>query len=365
MPILRPNYDELVARFENTLRDLAGITQFGESSVAGAIARILAIELTHLYDLLETIVEQSDVTTATGAALDRIGNLFGVYRKRAQPATSLGGGLGVVFTNTSNVTVTVPAGTPVWSSRAPHRRYRTVEALTLPPGTDGNVHVVADGTSEAYHVASRELDTHGMGIQGLRVMNPTPIQNATDVEDDESYRARIMGSFLRRYFGSESYIRSVLEELPGVSRVELMTGARGPGTLDVLVVPQQMPPSSEMVEAVSETLQAAVVPGIDWRLRWPRLVPVDVQVRLTWRGAPVPDAYTQAAQAVRSVIDGLPIDEGGGTALSVSELVQAVMSVHPNILAAEVSVLVDGVRVTDIYKTPRLAILRSRHVDVF
>lgn len=364
MAILRPSYDELVARFENTLRDMAGITQFGESSVAGAIARILAIELTHLYDLLETLVEQSDVTTATGAALDRIGNLFGVYRRRAQPATSLGAGVGVVFTNTGNVTVTVPAGTTVWSSRYPHRRYRTVSELVIPPGMDGTVHVVAVGTSEAYHVGARELDSHDLGRSDVRVTNPAPIQNAVDVEDDESYRARIMGSFLRRYFGSESYIRSALEELPGISRVELMSGARGPGTLDVLVVPQQMPPSPELMGSVTETLRASVVPGIDWRLRWPRLIPVDVQVKLVWRGAPVADAYTEVAQAVRSVIDNLPIDEYGSVTLSVAELVQAAMSVHSNILSVDVTVLVDGARVHDLYTAPRLGVLRSRYVDV-
>lgn len=364
MAILRPSYDELVSRFENTLRELAGITQFGESSVAGAIARILAIEITHLYDLVESIEQQSNISTASGAALDRIGNLFGVYRKRAQPATSLGSGIGVVFTNRSNVTITVPAGTLVWSSRSPHKRYRTVTELVLPPGGEGSTHVVAESTSSAYHVAARELDSHAQGRQDLTVTNPLPIQNAVDVEDDDSYRARIMGSFLRRYFGSESYIRSTLEELPGVSRVELLSGSRGPGTLDVVVIPEQMPPSQQLLEQVTETLRASVVPGIDWRLRWPRLLPVDVQVRVRWRGTPVADAYTLVAQAIRSVIDSLPLDENSGTTLSVSELVQAAMSVHSNILSVELIVLVDGTRVTDIYTTPRFSVLRSRHVEV-
>jgi uncharacterized phage protein gp47/JayE len=365
MAILRPSYEELVARFESTLREMTGINQFGESSVAGAIARILAVEISHLYDLVEAIERQNNIATATGQALDRLGNLFGVYRKPAQPATSVGSSVGVVFTNRGTATVTVPAGTLVWSGKNPFRRYRTLDQIEVPAGESRSVHVVAEEASSVYHVAARELDTHGLDVTTLTVTNPLPITNAQPVEDDESYRSRIIGSFLRRYFGSESYIRDALLELTGVQQVEIWSGSRGPGTVDILVVPSTIPPGADLVESVREVVRSSVVPGIDWRVRWPRVLAADVNIRLQWKQAPDRSVYGTIVDGVRSVIDTTPISTADSSAvISVSEIHYMVMSASPQILSADVLLLVDGERVTDTYTVPPLCVVRSRRVEV-
>jgi len=365
MAILRPSYDELVARFESTLREMTGINQFGESSVAGAIARIVAVEISHLYDLVEAIERQNNIATATGQALDRLGNLFGVYRKQAQPATSVGTGMGVVFTNRGNTTVNVPTGTMIWSGKSPFRRYRTVAALEIPPGESRSVHVVAEEASNTFHVAARELDSHGLGISTLTVTNPLPIANSTPVEDDESYRSRILGSFLRRYFGSESYLRDALLELDGVQQVHVWSGANGPGTVDILVVPVTVPPGPELVQQVMETVRASVVPGIDWRIRWPRVLRADVNIRLQWKSAPDPSVHGTIVDGVRSIIDTTGISTDETTAvISVDEIQYMVMSASPHLLAADVLLVVEGERVRDVYQVPPLSVVRSGRVEV-
>lgn len=362
MPIIRPTYEELLERVFRIF-ETYGFSPRPESSAIGAIARVIALELSSYYDLLQVIEDQNNLDTATGASLDRIGGMFGIYRRPATRASSVGSASAVKLTNNSTSAVIVPAGTSIWPSVNPGKLYRTVETVNIEPGGEAFVHVVADGYGPTYHVEARELDS--IEIDGISVTNPAPIYNSDDAEDDESFRARIANAFQRRYYGSEEAIRSALEEIPGVLQVSLISGARGPGTLDVIVVPTQVPASSDLVALLNERIRAEVVPGIDARLVLPRVVPVDVQLRITWKPRGRRVSTQEIVQAVRALIDTSPLEDGtGSAALYVSEIVQRVMDLSPGIADVSVDVWADGVPVEGMVQLQLHEVMRSRHVEV-
>jgi len=343
----------------------AGITEFSESSVAQTLISSVAVEHLALYDLIDTLEQQTNPLTATGTYLDRIGSIFGVPRRQARPATTIGATSGVVFTNRSNQQVNIPEGTLIWSSRSPYRRYRTISSLTLAPNQQASVHVVAESNSSAYHVAAGELNQHGLQNPNVTVSNPNPIVNAVDVEDDESYRARILQSFQRRYTGTAASLQAEVSNIPGVNQVRVVSAPRGAGTVDVWVVPDIVPPSQELVAAVRETVAGEVAPGIDWRVRWPRIVPVDVVLRLRWSRSVSSSTVSLVVDAVRSYIDssGIPVDEET-IILSPEHINSVIYPVSSNITGVQVELYVDGEHVTGDYIVPRFSIIRSRNVNV-
>ena len=358
--MIRPSYEELVERATALVKALTPINQFHESSVAGAIVRVVATLMSQLYDSLEQLERDSNLSTASGIALDRIGQTFGVLRLPARRATSFGAAEPVKFTNNTGSAVSVPAGTRVYSSRYPYKSYRTVADITVPPGGEAYVHVVAEGDGSDYNAGVGEIDRHGLNNPGIQVVNVAPLSDATDEESDESYRARIAQAFLRRYYGSAAAITAAVQEHPGVVDVVLLPTRRGPGTLDVFVVPVVLPADVEFVQSIESVLSREVVPGIDWRLIIPDPVPVDVRVRVRMRGDWNASLVESIRAAVRGYVDNIRLEE----TLYASELLSRVMDVSTDIEDAEVTLFVRGIEVGRSYRAEVFEVLRSRNVDV-
>jgi uncharacterized phage protein gp47/JayE len=360
LAVLRPSYEELVERAKALIQTLTPINQFHESSVAGAIVRVFAALMSQMYDTLEQLERDSNLSTATGLALDRIGQTFGVLRLPARRASSFGAAEPVKFTNNTSAAVTVPAGTRVFSSRFPYKAYRTVDTINVPAGGEAYVHVVAEGDGSDYNAGAGEIDRHNLPVTGLQVVNVAPLVDASDAESDESYRARIAQAFLRRYYGSSAAITAALRELPGVVDVVLLPTRRGPGTLDVFVVPAVLPADGEFVQSLQEVLDREVVPGIDWRLIIPDPTPVDVMVRVKMRVGWSQALVDSVRLAVRGYVDNIGLE---GT-LYASELLSRVMDVSTDIEDAEVRVFVRGLEIDRSYTADVMEVLRSRNVDI-
>jgi len=360
MSLIRPSYDELVERAKLLLQTFTPINQFHESSVAGAIVRVVATLLSQLYDALEQLERESNLSTASGLALDRLGQTFGVVRRPARRATTLGAAEPVKFTNNTSAPIVVPAGTRVFSSRLPYKAYTTISEVTVPAGGEAYVHVVAVGEGSDYNAAAGEIDRHSLTITGLQVTNVAPLTDAEDMESDESYRARIAQAFMRRYYGSATAISAALLEQPGVVDVVLLPTRRGPGTLDVFVVPSVLPADAEFVQFLESILEQEVVPGIDWRLIIPDPTPVDVRVRVQLRGEWNTAIVDSIRQVVRGYIDNIEL-EG---VLYTSELLSRIMDVSTDVLDAEVTVFVRGVEIGRSYQTEVFEVLRSRTIEV-
>lgn len=345
MAFVRPSYDEILREILDDFRAETGITNFGESSVAGALCRVVAAHMDRLWSTVEEMYLQSNVATATGPMLDRIGQQFGVFRRRATMASSRSG-MPVQFTNTGDTAVTIPAGTYVWSSRMPQKRFVTLADVVVPANGHGSVHVQSVGRGSFYNASAGELDRHDYPSESVRVTNPYAIGGGEGEESDDAYRARIYQAFVRNITGTEESIRQAVLELPGIQEVVLYSGRRGPGTLDVVVVPviaELTPSMREMVESVVADHVAA---GISYRVMSAVARYVDVTVSLILQNDTVEEVAPTVRAAVLSVINNLPVEAGNGeSTLYLSQLVARIQESTPSIVSSRLKVWVDGIPV--------------------
>src|SRR5690606_40272116 len=110
---------EILREALNKLRSQTPITATGAGSVARALVEAISTELADLYDILDFNTSQMLVTTATGTALDALGELYGVRRNQLNELATIDAHLGAFqfyLDTTIGSDVIIPAGTNVYTS---------------------------------------------------------------------------------------------------------------------------------------------------------------------------------------------------------------------------------------------------------
>lgn len=333
LPITVPTREELTSLIEKSLQERAGITNFSESSVAGTLSNVLAALMSDIYTNLADMETRSNLSTAYGPYLDRIGELYGVTRLKSKAATSVGGGPSVLFTNPSAATIVVPAHTRIWSKNNYNVAYYTEADAPIPPADSNGVagkayvDVTAAGPGEIYNVAPNTLTVHNVGSQLLQVTNVRSLNNGTDLESDENYRYRIKNAILARQGDNETALRMRLIALPGIRNIEIQPLARGTGTVDVIIVPMDRYVTEELLAAAQAAAQEAVSLGVSVKVKPPVEHPVDIDIQLAVKAsADRVTVKSLVSSAVRSLIDNLPMGastEAGTGDLILSDIIAA------------------------------------------
>lgn len=180
---LNPTFTTIVNNISNEIIIKTG-TVLLQNSIQNIVANALAKELSYMYGKIDYGYTQIDPGTKTGIALDSFAKLAGVYRNSAGTATGV-----VVFTGTAGTTI--PDGTQL--IRSDGFIYETTEAGTVgsnititatDAGIDGNA---ASGTQLIISPAIAGLDN--------TVTTSNAISGGSDVEDDDSLRARMYAEF--------------------------------------------------------------------------------------------------------------------------------------------------------------------------
>jgi uncharacterized phage protein gp47/JayE len=271
MLIPRPSYDEIFDNLTASLNQLTGIDGRPESSMAGAILRVFASELTRYYDRQEELEKSAYLSTATGEDLNRIGALFGVNRIRNSVASTLGLARAIQFTNNGQLPVNIALGTRVWPANTPEKAYTTTESLLLAAGAQEVVHVRATGEGAFYNAGVREINRHSAPYTEVSVTNVLPLSNGKDVEPDDSYRFRIQQEITRREGLNEDNLLAYLRGLSGVKEALVLPQARGAGTVDVIVVTYQQDNEFTVLDHVQSMLDEILPVGISTLANLPRM----------------------------------------------------------------------------------------------
>lgn len=355
-----PSYEELLIEAEDRLRELVPeLTNFSESSLATALLKCYMAPLAALYERIQEVEEQSQLSTAYGEYLERIGALFGISRLTATKASTQGMGAALQFTNHSEEAVTIPAGTRVYDPSYPDRTYLTTTTLTdLGPGAVGYAHAEAAFTGAYFNAGAHTLRAHNLGNDLIDVTNVVAITNGAGVETDENLRYRIANAVTAMQGANATAVRMAILEVPGVRDVVLRPLARGTGTLDVVIVPRGRHVSPELLAACEEALESVVALGISTRVLAPRerQVRVDLQVLLTPEGsadsAIAAQARALAGAQVRELIDNLPLEDGTGAgSLVYNQLIDRAMEV-PYVRDVTLDLFIDGAPVLQTNHTP-------------
>lgn len=349
MQITRPTYSEILDNLYNSVKAQTPFYANLDDSGLGVVLKSAAAELDRLYAQLEDLANQSELTTASGTGLDKIGDRIGVLRNSAQKASSLGYSKPVRFTNLGVSSILIPSGTRVWNSTSPQIAFFTNEGITISGGSSGEVHVTASEVGNIFNVPRGYLNQHSVGTGNLTVTNILPIQDGSYRESDDSYRSRLINAHRARVTFNKQVCESLVRGVPSVKDVIIEEFVRGPGTFDVIVVPYYIDNISQTLSAVETVLQTYVDIAKDYSVRSPEFRYLDLTLSLKFNSANAPKQSIRAevTAQITAVVDSLDVEIGNGEGtLYLNQLKGIALSSDSTISDVNLQVGLDGVPVS-------------------
>lgn len=341
--VATPSFDELYNRMWTRLTQTTGITNNSESGFAANITKIVCQEIINLWQELEFLESQGQISTATGSYLEKIGQFFGVYRLKATSSTTLGTPSSVRITNNGVTDITVPGNIRIWASSDPNISYYTVSPVDVVAGSDSYVDVIAGSPGSNYNIGAEVLDRIEINTNTIVVINDIPIINGADIESDNNYRKRIQDEIYRREGPSLTSIRASLLEVPGVRDVTLLNFSRGPGTLDVIIYGYSKVVPNSVISNCQEVLDNEIAAGISAIAKAPISVFLDLEIKVKLKPNANQNAYTLVLAAVRGYVDNLPIEDGSGNGtLIYNELLARVQQSTSDIVDSNIILTVNN-----------------------
>jgi uncharacterized phage protein gp47/JayE len=213
--------------------------------------RPTAIEKAEVTQLkLQNILRLAFPQTSYGQYLDFLGEMKGVFRHPATPATGT-----VVFTGQPGTVI--PAGFVVLTEATgsfPTIEFQAKERTQI--GEDGTATVAVECLESGTigNVAANTITLLSEPINGIAsVTNPEPFTGGTEMEDDDSFRERVLAAYDEPLSGAKKDYERWAKEVPGVGAAYIIPLWDGPGTVKVLIMDSNGEPANqELIEAVQE-----------------------------------------------------------------------------------------------------------------
>lgn len=269
--------DEIYEALVSDLVGAGGVVPVSGGDMALRL-RALAAEMFTLEAQAEFVTRQGFPQTATGEFLDNHAALRGLERGGAQKAA---GTLRFSLTEAAEEDVAVPAGTECMTAAGV--AFVTTDAGTITAGSTWcavaaeAVDSGSGGNVPAGTVAYMKLAPTGVSA----VTNPAAFTGGTDGEDDESLRARVLGSYRTLPNGANAaYYESKVLGCAGVEAVTVLPKNRGIGTVDVVFATRSGVPTAAEVAAVQALLDAEREICVDIEVSAPTTAAVSVTAAL-------------------------------------------------------------------------------------
>ena len=283
------------------------ITNYHSGGIFYTIMMILLRIKVELVELLRTVLSQMTISSATGGWLDLKACDYSKVRKEAQKTR----GKVTLSRGEGGEAVKVPLGHIFKTSKdinGEQLRYYVLEETVLQKGVlSVDVPVEAEIAGSRYNVPKGQITetlTYIAGIDTITNGKSWLTLEGSDIEDDESFRARILRSWadLAQRPVAETY-QNAAESVQGVlcARVEDQL-PRGQGTIDVIVTGTAGTATGTTLAAVVSAIADIIGPCDDVLVKSSETVTQDVAVTITISTtASAEDAVAQATTAITNL----------------------------------------------------------------
>lgn len=240
-----------------------GINAYDEGSVAKTLSDVYMDERANDLRDVRFVGRSSFLGTAENGFLDSIGeDVFNVERgKEAQSfSTELDGNVLVYVTTgvlADNLVADargfyIPVDT-ILSDSTNSIDYITDKRIYIEQAaTRAFISVKSVITGPAANVPAGALVR--IDIDGIQVTNLTSINNGSSIEGDDNYRARLSRSFVAAQGSNFDAIEQAALAVPGVSSVSVQPRVNGPGTAQVIVIPEGNTTSQSVLSLVENAI---------------------------------------------------------------------------------------------------------------
>lgn len=301
-------FDDMVDdTLQRIVDDDVGITNTSIGSVVRSVVEAIMSEV----DIAQFTVYQAylskTIDDAEGDDLDDVVSILSVVRKQATYCT---GEVTFSVTEISDVDIDIPDGSIVSTPQTMSGKlyeFQVVGDCILEAGEESvTVPVICTEPGYVYIVANNVtiINDSIIGIAG--VTNENAINGGSDAETDDELRDRAKDALLKFGKGTCDAIRSAVMDVDGVVDVSVYDMKSGVGTVDILVVFRQMPPSSKKIKEVEDVIDQSKAAGIVTNLLLPTIKYIDVDLIID---SPVEYDKTKIYDVVYEYVDTLGIGD--------------------------------------------------------
>lgn len=292
MPInYSKNKQQILSKILDSLEKNAGVSATYPGSISKALAESIAVEIGDLYEAIKFSVDQTSLSTASGRALDLIGELYGVYRRSVsedlqQERASFN--IEFYISSPHSANILIPDGTIVFNDvtdfSTNQYQYKLVGATTIVAGTTRAYGRVVPNFSSADFTASKNtLTKHNyISPDGVIVYcsNPKEVYSMINMESDEMLRRRISKAVKTNSFGTAESMRLRALGVSGVRDVRIRESSYGLGSCDVIFVPESQKVSTALVNDIFAALSEVKPVGIKLNIRMAERVPINIAISI-------------------------------------------------------------------------------------
>jgi len=335
--LFKKSLTELNEQAINDLQNNTDITNVSIGGVARSMLEVINKQLSDYYNVLDINQAMGFLSSAEGYFLDLIGDLFNMSRLQSGSATAS------VVDEIQRFYVTrgflqdyipglqIPSGTKVTTSDNVISFTVSSDVSFDAGATEVYVPVTSDGTGTEYNVGKNALISNNLGITDVYTVNDKAIINGADTEDDNNYRYRISNATLSAEKANETAIRLAALSVDGVANVMMSKYARGMGSYDVLVVPTEGIADDTLIAEVQTAIEGVQAYGIRGTAAAPGVVPVDIEVRITFIKGVTAGEQESIRTRVKTAIERYTVSIPIGGTFILNELRQQIMDVSPKI----------------------------------
>lgn len=351
MAFIRRDYEEIIDAALRQLTAQTNITQLAPGSKARALLEIVSRQLSQQYQVFDTNLANTFVSTARGEALDLIGELVGLERLPPVTAGTIVGSQNVIFYTeaanfgaiNNNSPITITKGTRIWSSPSAVGADDSIiflvrQDVVLPTSaTEVAIPVEATQQGEVFNVGQDTLTNHDFTgyyqseLGTLLVRNRAAITNGRDIESDADFRFRISRQVTASEMANETAIRLASLSVPGVADVEIVPYVRGLGTFAVYIKSLDARVADDLVDAVQESIDQVQALGNRGFALKPKEIGIEMDLTLTMRETVTVNDQNDIARTVVNAIYDYINNLNIGEDFIVNEVVQRVMEVDERI----------------------------------
>ncbi len=278
-------FDDIVSdTLDSIVQKDVGLTNTNPGSVIRTLVEVLAENEDTQNYYLEYVYRCMDIDNCVGEDIDRSVKILGLTRNPAKQAV----GEVTFYTGDSpaEFDIEIPYGYIV--STRPDKNGDVVEFtvqdnnLILPAGQSSITATVLCTVAKQININKGAISILTQSLQGINsVVNEYEINGGSDIESDESFKARI--GDVRESYGkcTDEALEAAVNQVSGVTRCSVSDQYNGVGTTAIIVVTDQVPAPQSVKDAIQLVVSATKASGVKADIVYTNIKSVDIDINVT------------------------------------------------------------------------------------
>lgn len=341
------------------------LTATGPGSILRALIEAITSEIGDLYDAMDFNISQATLGEASGRALDLIGSLYGLERRKLSDlaATSQASGAFYFYlTSPYGSDITIPAGTRVYSSAngfvGRQFSFETTQDVTIPAGQlYAYAGIKPKFADSAYTAGIGTLTSHDfVAPVGATVLckNVKPIAPQIGYELDEDFRTRIIKSIRVSSSGTAEAVRFKALSFNGVRDARIINNKFGLGSFKLLIIPENPLYGQQLVRRIVGEIEKVAPVGVTMLVGLPDTLPIDVSMKLILKDGLQDSMKKVIVARVENIVTRYLNDLLPGRPIVYNRMVSLALSASSDILDVQVTTFAaNGVELARKNFTPK------------